>query len=203
MPKGKVVPISERGLETLVDALGRPIYWAGPRAGYKYELTQSSDGRIYVRYLPARAKIGSRKPFLTIGTYAIPGAFQVTKQVARKKDSARVAIGHGGVAFYSRSAPTNVYFAYPGSDYQVEVYDPSASRAHRLVAAGQVAAVPSRSGARLVSLGTLRAKARAAGHPAGQRRGTPPPRPAAGRAAGAGTDGHRSSRGARRWRARR
>src|SRR5438045_3122987 len=33
VPKGKVVPISERGLETLVDALGRPIHWAGPRAG--------------------------------------------------------------------------------------------------------------------------------------------------------------------------
>jgi hypothetical protein len=174
VPKGKVVPISERGLGTLVDALRRPIYWAGPKTGYTYELTQSTDGRIYVRYLPRGVKIGSRKPFLTIGTYAIPGAFRVTKQVARKNDSVRVAVGHGGVAFYSRSAPTNIYFAYPGSDYQVEVYDPSAARARRLVTSGQIAAVPSGSTAKLVSLGTLRAKARASGHPvywAGPRRG--------------------------------
>jgi hypothetical protein len=175
VPKpGKVVPVSERGLATLVDALKRPIYWAGPKAGYTYELTQTADGRIYVRYLPRGVKIGSRRPFLTIGTYAIPDAFKLTKQVARKSDSVRVAIGHGGIAFYARSAPTNVYFAYPGSDYQVEVYDPSAARARRLVTSGQVAAVPSSSSAKLVSLATLKAKARASGHPVfwvGPRRG--------------------------------
>jgi hypothetical protein len=172
--RGKVVPISKRGLATLVDALKRPIYWAGPKAGYTYELTQSSGGRIYVRYLPRGVKLGSRKPFLTIGTYSIPNAFALTEQVARKNDSVRVPIGHGGIAFYARSVPTNVYFAYPGSNYQVEVYDPSAARARRLVTSGQVAAVPSSSTGKVVSLGTLKAKARASGHPVywvGPRRG--------------------------------
>jgi hypothetical protein len=175
VPKGgKVVPVSARGLETLVDALGRPIYWAGPRRGFTYELTKEPDGRIFVRYLPTGVKLGSRNPFLTIGTYAIPNAFGVTKRAARKSDSVRVPIGHGGVGFYSRSVPSNVYFAYPGSDYQVEVYDPSPERARRLVVSGQVAAVRGSGGARIVSLATLKAKARGLGHPvywAGPRAG--------------------------------
>jgi hypothetical protein len=29
-----------------------PVYWAGPRPSYTYELTRTSDGRIFVRYLP-------------------------------------------------------------------------------------------------------------------------------------------------------
>ena len=174
LPTGKVVPISERGLQTLVDALRRPIYWVGPKRGYRYELTQASDGRIYVRYLPPGVKVGSREPFLTIGTYAIPNALAVTKQVARESNSVRLAIGHGGLAFYSRRAPTSVYLAYPSSNYQVEVYDPSAAVAHRLVTSGQVAAVKSSGAAKLVSLAVLKAKARASGHPvywAGPRRG--------------------------------
>jgi hypothetical protein len=174
VPTGKIVPISARGLQTLVDALRRPIYWVGPKRGYRYELTQASEGRIYVRYLPPGVKVGSREPFLTIGTYAIPNALAVTKQIARESSSVRLAIGHGGVAFYSRSAPRNVYLAYPSSNYQVEVYDPSAAVAHRLVTSGQVAAVTSSGAAKLVSLAVLKAKARASGHPvywAGRRRG--------------------------------
>ena len=174
VPTGKIVPISARGLQTLVDALRRPIYWVGPKRGYKYELTQASKGRIYVRYLPPGVKVGSREPFLTIGTYAIPNALAVTKQVARESSSVRLAIGHGGLAFYSRRAPTSVYLAYPSSNYQVEVYDPSAAVAHRLVTSGQVAAVKSSGAAKLVSLAVLKAKARASGHPvywAGPRRG--------------------------------
>ena len=31
-------------------------------------------------------------------------------------------------AIYNRSTPTNVYFAYPGSNLQIEVFDPSPSR---------------------------------------------------------------------------
>ena len=38
----------------------------------------------------------------------------------------------------SRTRPTSVYLAYPGSRVQVEVFDPSAREARRLVASGQV-----------------------------------------------------------------
>ena len=39
----------------------------------------------------------------------------------------------GGVAFQYKNRPTSVYLAYPGSDYQVEVYDPHAGRAGKLL----------------------------------------------------------------------
>lgn len=55
--------------------------------------------------------------------------------------SAPIDPGGGGVAFYARTRPTNVYVAYPGTDVQIEVYDRSAGRAHRLVAAGRIVPV--------------------------------------------------------------
>ena len=48
----------------------------------------------------------------------------------------------GGIGVYSSSQPTNVYVAYPGSNLQIEVFDPSAKRAQQLVASGQVTPVP-------------------------------------------------------------
>src|SRR5437588_5927353 len=42
-PKGKrsVAAVSEQGLRTLAATFRSPIYWTGPRAGTKYELTQT------------------------------------------------------------------------------------------------------------------------------------------------------------------
>ena len=47
----------------------------------------------------------------------------------------------GGFAFYKTSSPSNVHIAYPGQDVQVEVYDPSATRAHAIVASGALAPI--------------------------------------------------------------
>ena len=134
------VPISVKGLHSLA-VLGVPIYWAGERSGVKYEMTKSGDDRVLVRYLPAGAQIGTRTPYLTIGTYRVKNAFAVTNRLARSGTSEAIPVGHGGVAFYSRTRPTNVYLAYPGSSSQIEVYDPSAAAAHQLVFSGQVAPV--------------------------------------------------------------
>jgi hypothetical protein len=141
------VAVSEGGLETLA-RLGSPIYWAGRRAGFTYELTQSSDGRMYVRYLPAGTAVGSPKIFLTVGTYPIANAYAVTKHAAGRPGTVKVPVGGGGVAFYQSRLPTNVYVAYPGSSYQVEVFDPSPTSARKLVSGGEINPVPSaKSGA--------------------------------------------------------
>jgi hypothetical protein len=141
------VAVSEGGLETLA-RLGSPIYWAGRRAGFTYELTQSSDGRMYVRYLPAGTPVGSPKIFLTVGTYPIEDAYAVTKRAASQPGSVRVPVGGGGIAFYQSRLPTNVYVAYPRSSYQVEVFDPTPTSARKLVSNGEINPVPSaKSGA--------------------------------------------------------
>ena len=120
----------------------RPIYWVGPRSGQTYELTRTAGGRVYVRYLPPGAKIGNRRADYTIvGTYPTPNALKVLQDLAKQPDEMSVPAPGGGIAVYATKAPTNVYVAFPGSDEQIEVFDPSAKRALRLVKTGRVAPV--------------------------------------------------------------
>jgi hypothetical protein len=140
------VRISLQGLTTLGGALTQPIYWTGSKAGGQYELTKADDGRVWIRYLPTSAKIGEQStPYLTIGTYPVANAFAATQAVA--KTGVRIPVGKGAVAFYSAARPTNVYIAYRGSDYQIEVFDPSAKDARGLVASGKVQLIPGSTGA--------------------------------------------------------
>jgi hypothetical protein len=134
------VLISIKGLRTLA-RLGIPIYWAGERPGVTYELTKTADNRVFIRYLPAGAPIGSGKPYLTIGTYPVSHAFIVTSKLAASSGSAPIDIGKDGVAFSSRKSPESVYLAYRGSGVQIEVYDPTPGRARDLVTSHQVTAV--------------------------------------------------------------
>ena len=75
------VPISVKGLHSLA-ALGVPIYWAGEQSGVRYELTKTPDNRVLVRYLPAGEKVGTKTPYLTIGTYPMKNAFAVTSRLS-------------------------------------------------------------------------------------------------------------------------
>jgi len=122
----------------LPTSLGHPVYWAGPKTATTYELTRTPDGRVYIRYLTGGAKVGSPLPdFLTVGTYVVPNAEAAVAAAAAQPGSVRVPL-KGGVAFYNTARPTSVYFAYAGSDVQVETYDPSAPVARRLVETGAI-----------------------------------------------------------------
>jgi hypothetical protein len=136
--KTNAVGVSQQGLDALAASVSRPFYWVGPRPNVTYELTQSPDGRTYLRYLPKGVAVGTSKPYLTVGTYRVANAFKVTQAVARKKGSVTIPTRPGSIAFYSASRPTNVYVAYSGSNDQIEVYDPSATLAHQAVTRGQL-----------------------------------------------------------------
>ena len=133
------MPISPKGLHTLA-SLGIRIYWIGDRPGYAYELTKPSDNRVFIRYLPTGTDVGTRKPYLTIGTYPTKNAFATVRGRAAQSGSVKITPGRGAVAYYRTDTPTNVFLAYPGVDYTIEVFDPSPGRARDLVAAGQVVA---------------------------------------------------------------
>ncbi len=125
-------------LRALPATIGHPVYWAGPRAGVTYELTTSPDGRVYVRYLTGGASVGSPLPnFLTVGTYVVPNAEAAVRTAAAQPGAVKVPVA-GGVGFYNRARPTSVYFAYPGSNVQVETYDPSPATARQLVETGAI-----------------------------------------------------------------
>jgi hypothetical protein len=137
-PAGAASSTSEAELRKLAASAPHPVYWAGPRAGQTYELTRTSDGRIYVRYLPEGVKAGDPRPqFLTVGTYPRANAFAELKRAANADGASSRPLPQGGLAVVSPGS-SSVYFGYPGARYQVEVYAPSAGSARQLVFGGQV-----------------------------------------------------------------
>ena len=127
-------------LRDLAVSAGHPIYWAGPEPGRVYELTVTSSGRIYVRYLPHGVAIGNNGGYTFVGTYPFPNAYQALKTLAKKGDVSFNVPGNG-IAVYSNSTPTNVYVAFPGTNEEIEVFDPSPKHARALIASGQIAPV--------------------------------------------------------------
>jgi hypothetical protein len=126
-------------LKGLPASAGHQVFWAGKRRGYTYELTQTTRGDIYIRYLPPGVKVGDSRPdFLTVGTYPHANAFATVTKASKRKNEFVQKIAGGGLAVSSQKVPTSVYFAYPGSHYLVEVFDPSPQKARSAVVSGKV-----------------------------------------------------------------
>jgi hypothetical protein len=133
---------SESDLRAFASSASTPVYWAGPREGQTYEVTRTSDGRVYVRYLPDGVDVGDPRPqFLTVGTYPRPGAWAELRRAAREPGAVSRDLPNDGLMVFSRSRPTSVYVGYAGGRYQVEVYAPSPGSARKLVLAGQIVPV--------------------------------------------------------------
>jgi hypothetical protein len=120
---------------------GHPIYWAGPKPGYTYELSTTSNGGVFIRYLPPGVEVGDpRARYVTVATYPFPGALAAVERTANR--ATRIKLDGGGIGVVDPAYPKSIHLAYPGSDYQIEVYDPSPSAGRKLVASGAVARVP-------------------------------------------------------------
>jgi hypothetical protein len=137
--RGEPTAASVADLSALSRSVGHPIYWAGPRSGYTYELTHTNRGNIYVRYLPKGAKVGDGRPlFTTVGTYPLSRAYEGVRREAQRKGAVTKRLANGGLAVANPKRRSSVYFAYPSSGFQIEVYDPSPKRARDLVFSGLV-----------------------------------------------------------------
>ena len=134
--------VSESELKSFASSVSHPVYWAGPKDGYTYELTQTANGLVYVRYLPEGTDVGdSRSQFLTVGTYPRAGAFAELQRAAKAKDAVSLKVGEDGLAVFSEARPTSVYLGFPEAKYQVEVFNPSPDEARRLALSGQIVPV--------------------------------------------------------------
>jgi hypothetical protein len=130
------VGLSASGLRTLAAVVHQPIYWVGPKGrGYLYELTRTKDAKVYIRYLPPDANVGTKKPYLTIATDPNPNAFQDLKKASHGREQ---DLPGGGIALVDEKSPTTVHLGYPGVAYEVDVYDPSPTRAQHVADSGQV-----------------------------------------------------------------
>jgi hypothetical protein len=140
-PIGGPAAVSEAQLKALAATTDHPVYWAGARSG-AYELTRTSDGRIYVRYLPSAAKVGDpAAKYLTVGTYPSKHAFTAIRRAAARRGAVSAKIDNGGLLVFNQSTPKSVYFGYPEANYQVEVYDPSPQQARTLVLGGTITSI--------------------------------------------------------------
>jgi hypothetical protein len=125
-------------LRVLAQVKGTPIYWAGRRGDSQLEVSQTSTGTIYVRYLPKGAAAGDVTPYLTIATYDRPNGFQEVQSAAETEGTETISLENGGLAVYDPRSPTNVHLAFPGQSYQIEVYEPTGVLAANLVRRGAI-----------------------------------------------------------------
>jgi hypothetical protein len=134
--------VSPAQLERASAALGSPIYWAGPRDGYSYELTVTSAGRVYVRYLPKGVAAGDpRANFLTVGTYRGDDAYADLKLASTGKTVHATRLPDGGLMVAPKKLPKSVYLGFSGAPYQVEVYDPATGHSQTLATNGSITQV--------------------------------------------------------------
>jgi hypothetical protein len=128
-------------IKALAGVAGHPIYWAGPQSGLTYELSELSDGRIFVRYLPAGVAVADPNAYETIGTYPVNDAFAAVTAISQEPGAKTLQVPNGGVATVDPKHPTSVYVAFPGSNLEIEVYAPSPNTASQLVTSGSIVAV--------------------------------------------------------------
>ena len=130
------VAMSPAQLRSLAQKLNHPVYWAGTKSGFTYEVTETADGKVYVRYLPKGVKVHDpRADFLIIATYPYPGALTALKRAGKKHV---VKVKPGAFAFVDPTYPKSVHMAYPRADYQIEVFDPSPKRSRAVALSGDV-----------------------------------------------------------------
>jgi hypothetical protein len=142
LPEVGPTAVSVTQLGTYSDKAGHAIYWAGPIPGTHYELTQTKNGSIYVRYLPQGVPVGTKALHTLVGSYPVSNAYKVLQGLAKEDGEISFPAPGSAIAVYSTSSPTNVYLAYPNSNVQIEVFDPSPARARSLITSGQIAPVP-------------------------------------------------------------
>ena len=126
---GKVA-LNEDELLSAVKKIGATVYWAGPVKDAKYTLSVPGEGQAYVRYLPNGQGINDTNPnYVVIATYLTENAFDATQSAGNQTNGVTFVNGDGAAVYYSKDTPTNVYVAYPGKNYQIEIFNPDSKTA--------------------------------------------------------------------------
>jgi hypothetical protein len=129
-------------LVELAGSLDYPIYWAGSVPDRTFELTRTSSGRVYIRYLPPGVEPGDRRPrYLTVGTYPQANGYAAVRAASRRPNTLSRQAAGGALIVYNRGRPRSAYFSFPGARFQVEVFDPTPGRARQLTLSGRITRV--------------------------------------------------------------
>jgi hypothetical protein len=129
--------VSATMLASFASAHDGPVYWVGPMASRKLELTATSAG-TFVRYLPLGAPVGDSERAITVATYPMRDAFATATVRAKSPQMTSRETGAGALAVWSKTRPTSVYLAFPGVSQLIEVYSPDAAQARSLALSGRI-----------------------------------------------------------------
>ena len=133
---GPVIMTKEQ-LSATVAASGHSLYWAGPQGMQTWEVTISNRD-VYVRYLPVGVAAGSQTLYLTVGTYEKADTYAGLVQAAAVKGATSKKLAGGSLVVQPAGKDTSAYFAFPGKDLLMEVFDPTPGKAMQLVMSGVV-----------------------------------------------------------------
>ena len=134
---GAAAAVSAEALTSFASTHDGPVYWVGPMAARKLELTSNATG-TFVRYLPLSASIGNSARAVTVGTYPMRNAYATAVGRAKATQMTSREAAGGGFAVWSKARPTSVYLAFPGVPQLVEVYSPDADQARTLALSGRI-----------------------------------------------------------------
>ncbi len=120
------------------------FFWAGKqpiKGAVRYEFTRLTNGHLYVRYLTKGAKIGNTDAkYLVISTYPdYPTAYKTVKASA----NAQAGPGNSVILVRPHTKGHNILMAFKGIPDQIEIYDPSASKALAIALSGDIKPVRS------------------------------------------------------------
>jgi hypothetical protein len=132
---------SAADLLELQEEAGHPIYWLGEMEGKEIEMSRTTDGSIYVRYLDPGAKVGERAPYLTVSTYPFVDAYSALEVVAERPGSVSQRLEDGALVVRASESATSVYVAWPDQDVQVEIFDVDPEEALRAATSGELTPV--------------------------------------------------------------
>ncbi|HEX2391351.1 MAG TPA: hypothetical protein VHI77_00375 [Solirubrobacterales bacterium] len=134
--------VDASALGDLEGSLEHQIYWAGERPGFRLELKEEAEGSVYLRYLPPGVEAGDpEQRYLTVGTYPVLEAVAALRRASARSGVPLKHLDDGGVVLPNAASAGSVYIAYPGSDLQIEVYDPTPGESLRLIRAGAIGPV--------------------------------------------------------------
>lgn len=124
------VCLTESELKSIISENDIQAYWTGPIKDATYSLNSSAAGQVFIRYVPKGQECDDVRPnFRVIATYEESDAFATTESAGTTADGVSLLNADGSIVYFNKNVPTNIYVAYPGIDYQIEIYDPDPKEA--------------------------------------------------------------------------
>jgi hypothetical protein len=132
-PLAGEVALTEAELAKLISDAQVSAYWIGPEANAKYALTITADNQVFVKYLPNGVGLGDLAPkYRVIATYPEAAAYDITRAAGTQATAVAFINADGAAIYYSKNRDTNVYVAYSGIPFEIEIFDPKSESALEL-----------------------------------------------------------------------